>query len=100
MVLMRENRHGISKVLHWLPLRRVALAIFLFAGLSEHSPGQLPKAAEPPPSKAEPAAAGDPLGRETPRGALNGLLKYGAQQDYATAARYREGAEALSAAAG
>src|ERR1700760_3164821 len=66
------------------PPRRVALAIFLFVGLSEHSPGQLPKPVEPPPSKAEPEATVDPLGRETPRGALNGLIKYGEQQDYAT----------------
>jgi MscS family membrane protein len=30
----------------------------------------------------------DPLGRETPHNALMGLLKYGAQQDFTTAARY------------
>jgi MscS family membrane protein len=30
----------------------------------------------------------DPLGRQTPRGAMMGLLKYGDRQDFATAARY------------
>jgi MscS family membrane protein len=49
---------------------------------------QLPTSAAPPPSKAEPKATIDPLGRETPRGTMMGLLKYGERQDFATAARY------------
>lgn len=37
---------------------------------------------------ATPTGPIDPLGRETPRRAMMGLLKYGTQQDFATAARY------------
>jgi len=50
-------------------------------------PAQLPTSASPP-AKAEPAAPIDPLGRETPRSAVQGLLKYGARRDFTTAARY------------
>ena len=66
---------------------RIALAIYLFVGSAAHSPAQLPTPA-PPPTKAEPAAPLDPLGRETPRHAVLGLLKYAEREDFATAARY------------
>ncbi len=66
---------------------RIALSIFLFIGAASLSPAQLPKSSAPP-AKAEPAAAVDPLGRETPRSTVMGLLKYAERQDFATAARY------------
>ena len=50
----------------------VALAIFVFLGSTGDSTAQLPTSAAPPPAKAEPTAPIDPLGRETPRGAVMG----------------------------
>jgi len=87
MPLPRENRQGISKSLSQSCALRIALSIFLFVGSAVHSPAQRPTSATPP-SEAEPTAPIDPLGRETPRSAVNGLLKYAARQDFATAARY------------
>ena len=87
MPLLRENRQGISKSLNWTCTLEIALAIFLFVGSAAHSPAQLPTSAAPP-AKAEPTAPIDPLGRETPRRAVKGLLKYAEHQDFATAARY------------
>jgi len=66
---------------------RIALSILLFVVAAARSPAQVPKSAAPP-AKAEPAATVDPLGRETPRSTMMGLLKYVARQDLATAARY------------
>jgi MscS family membrane protein len=86
MPLPRENRRMIRKLPHWSCA--LALSIFLFAGSAAHSPAQLKKPAAPPPAKAEPAAVVDPLGRETPRGTMMGLAKYGERHDFATAARY------------
>jgi MscS family membrane protein len=102
MPLLRENRQEISKSLHWTRALRVALDVLLFVGLTAQSPAQLAQPAALPTSQAEPAATPaaapaaiptppapiDPLGRETPRSAMMGLLKYGTQQDFATAARY------------
>jgi MscS family membrane protein len=88
MPLLRENRRGTSKSPKWIPTLGIALAIFLFSGPSALSPAQLPSSAAPPPTKAEPSAPIDPLGRETPRRAFMGLLKYGERGDLATAARY------------
>ena len=106
----REHRQGMSKSVHLTHALRAIFTIFLFAGLRAHLAAQLPEPAAPPPSTAGPAsptaaaaattvesaqtpttspvAIRDPLGRETPRNALMGLLKYGAQHDFATAARY------------
>lgn len=88
MALLRENRQGMSKPLHWTHALRIAFAVFLFLGSAAHLPAQLPGSAAPSPPKAEPATAIDPLGRETPRGAMLGLLKYSEREDYETAARY------------
>jgi MscS family membrane protein len=90
MSLLRENRFGISKSLRWTCALGVALPILLFAGSAVHSVAQLPKSAAPLPAKSEPTAPIDPLGRETPRGTMMGLLKYGERRDYATAARYMQ----------
>jgi MscS family membrane protein len=65
----------------------VALAFVILVS-SANSPAQLPTSAAPPPAKAEPTAAIDPLGRQTPRSAMMGLLKCGEDEDYETAARY------------
>ena len=65
----------------------VALAFVILVS-SANSPAQLPTSAAPPPAKTEPTAAIDPLGRQTPRSAMMGLLKYGESEDYETAARY------------
>jgi MscS family membrane protein len=88
MPLHRKNRHWVSKSLQvkWTHALGIALAIFLLAGSYALS-AQLPTSAPPPP-KAEPAATIDPLGRETPRGTMMGLMKYGERRDFATAARY------------
>lgn len=68
--------------------RGVALAIFLLVTLAAPSVAQLPKAAPPPPSKAQPAGPVDPLGRENPRSTVIGFLKYAGRHDYSTAVRY------------
>ena len=87
MLLLRENQQGISQSLSWSFALRIVLAICLFVASAARSPAQLPTPA-PPPAKAEPAAPIDPLGRETPRHAVMGLLKYAEREDFATAARY------------
>jgi MscS family membrane protein len=65
----------------------VALAAFLFLSLAALSTAQLPTSGAPA-TQAETITKVDPLGRETPRGAMLGLLKYEALGDFATAARY------------
>jgi MscS family membrane protein len=87
MFLLRNNRQGIRQFVHWIFALRIALAICLFVGSVGYSPAQLPPSSAPP-TKAEPTAPIDPLGRETPRRAMNGMLKYAAREDFATAARY------------
>src|SRR4051794_32887801 len=88
MPLLTENRQETSKSLKWTHTLGIALAIFLLVGESVQCPAQLSNSASPPPSQAEPPPIVDPLGRETPRGTVMGLLKYGGRQDFATAARY------------
>ena len=87
MSLLRQNQKRIRRLLPQAGALTVAVAISLFAGSAVYSPAQLPKLAAPP-AKAEPAAPVDPLGRQTPRGSLIGLLKYESIGDYATASRY------------
>ncbi len=106
----RETRQRTSKSVHLTRGLRAIFTIILFTGLRAHLAAQLPEPAAPPPSAAgqssrttaaaattvepaqtpttPPVAIHDPLGRDTPHNALMGLLKYGAQQDFATAARY------------
>jgi MscS family membrane protein len=66
----------------------LALAILISVGLAVPSRAQIPKSAQPPPKKAEPRPAIDPLGRETPRSAMLGFLKCIEGKDYENAARY------------
>ena len=88
MPLQRENRQEISKLFTCTCALRIALSILLFAGSAAHSPAQLPKSAASTSAKTEPPAPTDPLGRETPRSALVGFLKYAEREDFTTAARY------------
>ena len=69
----------------WTCTLEIALAIFIYLGSAAYSPAQIPTS---PPAKAEPSAKVDPLGRETPRRAVMGFLKYAERQDFANAARY------------
>ena len=85
MPLVKKNP---SKPPNWAYAVDIALAIFLFVGLTARSPAQLPTSAAPRPTEAEPVAPIDPLGRETPVSAMLGILKYAHEEDYATAARY------------
>ena len=84
MPLLRENRQAISKSLHYG--LAAAVGIFLLLSSTAHSPAQLPNSGAPPPTQTK--APIDPLGRETPRRAMLGLLKYAERRDFATAARY------------
>jgi MscS family membrane protein len=85
--LLKHKRQGNSKSRSWRCLLELAFALSLVLGAALPSPAQLRKPAVAPPPKADQAPA-DPLGRETPRGALLGLLKYGERDDFTTAARY------------
>jgi MscS family membrane protein len=66
----------------------LVLAVFISVGSAVYSPAQLPARTAPPPAKTEPTIPIDPLGRETPRGAVLGFLKFEEREDYANAARY------------
>ena len=77
-----------SESLNWTYTLDIILGTFLLLVLAAYSPAQLPKSPAPPPAKAEPTTPTDPLGRETPRGAVMGLLKSAGREDYETAARY------------
>ena len=90
MSLLRHNRKGVGWLLEPTFTLGLALALILFAGSAVSSPAQLPKvpALEPKAEPAQPPAPVDPLGRQTPRRALIGFLKYEASGDYVTAARF------------
>jgi MscS family membrane protein len=66
----------------------LALAIFVSAASAAPSPAQLPPPTAAPPAKTEVATPIDPLGRETPRSAVLGFLKFEEREDYENAARY------------
>jgi len=87
MSSLKKNRKGIGLSLNRTCALGIALAVLLFAGSAASSPAQHLITHAPPP-KAQPTVPTDPLGRETPRGAVIGFLKYLTRQDYATAARY------------
>ena len=87
MPLLRQNRQRTGKSVNWTYVLDVALAVVLFP-LAAYSLAQISTPAAPPPAKVEPTAPVDPLGRETPRGAVMGLLKCVEHEDFATAARY------------
>src|SRR5271167_1583170 len=87
MPVLSMSRQGEGRSPNRRRALRIALSIFLFVGAASRSPAQLPAPA-PPPAKSTSAAPVDPLGRETPRSTVMGLLKYAERQDFATAARY------------
>ena len=76
-----------SAMLDLASLQNRPLALCLLAGPVAISVAQLPKAAAPKP---EPASPVDPLRRETPRSAVEGLLRCGEREDVACAGRYLE----------
>ena len=67
---------------------KAALALILVVGAVAHSQPHLPTSTSRPPATTEPAVQIDPLGRETPRSAIMGLLRYTEHEDYENAARY------------
>jgi MscS family membrane protein len=78
-----------KQLFHWTHTLRIRFAIFLLlVGSAAPSPAQLPKSRAPAPAKVEPTASSDPLGRESPRSAMMGFLKYEQREDYGTAALY------------
>jgi MscS family membrane protein len=77
-------------LLNWTYTLSVALATFIFVVSPPNSPAQLPTPSSTPPAKAEATTPIDPLGRETPRSAMMGLLKCTERDDYGTAARFLE----------
>jgi len=83
---------GLGGKYRWLPRKTdrlsLALAIFIFMSLAVHSQVHGTASVTPSPSKAESATPIDPLGRETPRSAIIGLLKCAERDDYENAARY------------
>jgi MscS family membrane protein len=88
MPFLRENRQGISRSPNWTCTLGVALAIFFVVVSAAYSPAQLPKPAVPEPAKTESTPTIDPLGRETPRSSMMGILKYAGRNDFETTARY------------
>ena len=88
MPSLTKNRKRPSKSSNWRYTLDICLAIFLFAGSAAHTTAQLRRSPAPSPAKAHTTAPIDPLGRETPRSAMMGFLKYEERQDFATAARY------------
>ena len=88
MSLLRKRLLGISQLLNQNCAFSLAVAVLLFAGSAVYTFAQFPPSAVAPSSKAEPASALDPLGRQTPRSCLMGFLRYAAKRDYATAAHF------------
>ena len=82
---MRELRQDVPRALRWIWPPLSALALFLLAGTVAAATAQIPNSA---PAKAEPAAPADPLRRETPRNAAEGLLRCGEREDFACISRY------------
>ncbi len=85
--MQKHRRPGFNKSRDWAFLLDIALVLLLFLGSPVPSLAQLRKPAAPsaPPAASAPT---DPLGRETPRGTMMGLLKYAERDDFTTAARY------------
>jgi MscS family membrane protein len=90
MLFLRKNRRRVSKPFSLTYTLGIALAVFLFIGSVPNSLAQLPTSAVTSTGKSESVTATDPLGRETPRSAMMGLLKCTGRDDYETAARFLE----------
>ena len=88
MAFQREPRQGVSLPHSWTCAFRIVLSVFLLVGFVAHSSAQVPKSSPTQPTTVEPSAPKDPLGRETPRGTVMGIMKYSERGDLATAAHY------------
>lgn len=82
---MRELLQGARRALRRLMPPTTALTLFVLAVTVVTSTAQIPKSAPPTPA---PAAPVDPLRRETPRSAVEGLLRCTEREDFACVARY------------
>jgi MscS family membrane protein len=74
----------------------IAAAFFLCAGSAVCLQAQGKKSDRTPPAEAERPARVDPLGRETPRGAIMGFLRSENRGDYAAAALYLQAADGVN----
>jgi MscS family membrane protein len=89
IVKLDESTRNRRKLLRGPRSVNLGLSIFILVASTVFSQAHLPTGAAPPPAKIEPAPV-DPLGRETPRSTMMGLLKYEEREDYENAARYLE----------
>ena len=87
MPSLKQNRPERSTSCDSTVVLRIALSVLLLVGSANYSLAQPPQTVTPPPA-AESNAPVDLLGRQTPRSAMMGLLKYDQRGDYATAGRY------------
>jgi hypothetical protein len=63
----------------------IVVSLFVWAAATVHLEAQPKRPSPDRPAKAEPPAPVDPLGRETPRGAMMGFLKNEGLENYAAA---------------
>lgn len=87
MSLPPKNRQGEGPLRNQTFALSIAVAVLLAVGSVTYSPAQLPKLPKPPDNPPAKASL-DPLGRDTPRSAMIGFLKYESSGDFDTAARF------------
>ena len=87
MTLQTEKRCRSSEYQKWGRALAFAFVTFLLLSSTAQLAAQL-KSSAAPLTHPEPAKVVDPLGRENPRSAFIGFLKYAESEDFATAARY------------
>src|SRR5271155_3786250 len=87
MISNRAKRISGPWCLNWARALALSLTAFLFLNAAPDLTAQL-KSAAPPQADSGPAKVVDPLGRETPRSAFVGFLRYAEREDFTTAARY------------
>jgi MscS family membrane protein len=88
IVKLDESTRNRRELLRGPRSLNLALSLFILVASTAYSQARLPTAAPPSPAEAGPAKPVDLLGRETPRSAIMGLLKYEEREDYENAARY------------
>jgi MscS family membrane protein len=87
MISNRGKRISGPWCLNWARALALSVTAFLFLNAALDLMAQL-KSAAPPQTGSEPAKVVDPLGRETPRSAFVGFLRYAEREDFTTAVRY------------
>jgi MscS family membrane protein len=87
IVKLDESTRNRRELLRGPRSLNLGLAIFILVASAAFSQVHLPTSTAPPPAKTEPTPV-DPLGRETPRSTMMGLLTYEEREDYENAARY------------